>query len=189
MPIARTTPLLSRVEAHTINWYATGVPVGSAATSGRRDGARWAMIPSKYGPFEFSAITKRPSWRWPNGAKLAFWICANIEVFHLDTAMPNDSQERPTGREAIPMVRQWAQRDFGNRVGVWRMMDVLRKHGVRASAATNSEICLHMPVIVEEMVKLDWEIMGHGKTNTHRVNEISPEQEQGMVREVFDVIE
>jgi allantoinase len=147
------------------------------------------MIPSKYGPFEFSAITKRPSWRWPNGAKLAFWICANIEVFHLDTAMPNDSQERPTGREAIPMVRQWAQRDFGNRVGVWRMMDVLRKHGVRASAATNSEICVHMPVIVEEMVKLDWEIMGHGKTNTHRVNEIPPEQEEAMVREVFDVIE
>src|SRR3984893_10535525 len=143
--------------------------------------ARWcevAMNPSKYGPFEFSAIAKRPSWRWPNGAKVAFWICANIEVFHLDTAMPNDSQERPTGREAIPMVRQWAQRDFGNRVGVWRMMDVLRNYGVRASAATNSEICVHMPVIVEEMVKLDWEIMGHGKTNTHRVNEIPPEQEE-----------
>ena len=147
------------------------------------------MNPSKYGPFEFTGIAKRPKWNWPNGARLAFWVCANIEVFHLDTAMPNDSQERPTGREARPMVRQWAQRDFGNRVGVWRMMEVLAKHGVRASAATNSDVCLHMPLIVEEMVKLDYEIMGHGKTNTHRVNEIAPEQEEAMVREVFDVIE
>src|SRR5262245_5788584 len=147
------------------------------------------MKPRKYGPFEFSALPKRPKWNWPNGAKLAFWVCPNVEVFHLDTAMPNDSQERPTGREAIPMVRQWAQRDYGNRVGIWRVMEVLAKHNIRASAATNSDICRHMPVIVEEMLKLNWEIMGHGKTNTHRVNEIAPEQEQAFVREAFDTIE
>jgi len=147
------------------------------------------MNPRKYGPFDFSALPKRPKWNWPNGAKLAFWVCPNVEVFHLDTAMPNDSQERPTGREAIPMVRQWAQRDYGNRVGIWRVMEVLAKHNIRASAATNSDICRHMPVIVEEMLKLNWEIMGHGKTNTHRVNEIAPEQEQAFVREAFDTIE
>jgi allantoinase len=147
------------------------------------------MNPAKYGPFEFSAIAKRPNWTWPNGARLAVWICPNIEVFHLDTAMPNDSQERPSGREAIPMVRQWAQRDYGNRVGVWRMMEVLSKHGFRASAATNSDVCMYMPVIIEEMVKLGYEIMGHGKTNTHRVNEIPPEQEEALIREVFDTIE
>ena len=147
------------------------------------------MKPQQYGPFEFSALPKRPKWSWPNGAKLAFWICPNVEVFHLDTAMPNDSQERPTGREAIPMVRQWAQRDYGNRVGIWRVMEVLAKHDIRASAATNSDICRHMPVIVEEMLKLDWEIMGHGKTNTHRVNEIAPEEERVFVKEAFDTIE
>jgi allantoinase len=145
--------------------------------------------PRQYGPFPFSGISKRPAWHWPNGARVALWITPNIEVFHLNTAMPNDSQERPSGREPIPMVRQWAQRDFGNRVGVWRMMEVMAKHGVRGSVALNSDICTHMPEIVEACLKLDWEIMGHGKTNTHRVNEVPPETERAMVREVFDVIE
>ena len=87
------------------------------------------------------------------------------------------------------MVRQWAQRDYGNRVGVWRVMDVLEKYGIRASAATNSDMCRHMPVIVEEMVKRKWEIMAHGRTNTHRVNEISAEEEQAYVKGVFDTFE
>ena len=147
------------------------------------------MQPQQYGPFAFSGIAKRPKWNWPNGAKLAFWICPNVEVFHLNVAMPNDSQERPTGREAIPMVRQWAQRDYGNRVGIWRVMEILNKHGIRASAATNSDMCRHMPVIVEEMVRLNWEIMAHGRTNTHRVNEIKPEEEQAYVKDVFDTFE
>src|SRR5687767_569274 len=124
-----------------------------------------SMQPQQYGPFAFSGITKRPKWNWPNGAKLALWICPNVEVFHLNVPMPNDSQERPTGREAVPMVRQWAQRDYGNRVGIWRVMEILDKHGIRASAATNSDLCHHMPVIIEEMVRLKWEIMAHGRTN------------------------
>ncbi|MBJ3778524.1 polysaccharide deacetylase family protein [Acuticoccus mangrovi] len=146
------------------------------------------MKPAKYGPFEFSAIAKRPHWTWPNGKTLAVWLCPNVEIFHLDVPMPGDSQERPTGREAVPMVRQWAQRDYGNRVGIWRVMDVLAKHGMPGTAALNSDVCVYMPIIVEEMMKLGWEMIGHGRTNTHRVNEIPPEEERALVKEVFDQI-
>lgn len=147
------------------------------------------MTPGKYGPFPFSAISKRPIWKWPNGAKLAVWVCPNVEIFHLDTAMPGDSQERPSGRDSTPMVRQWAQRDYGNRVGIWRVAEVMSKHGVRGSVAINSDVCTHMPVIAQELVGLGWEMMGHGRTNTHRVTEIPPEQEEALVCEVFDTIE
>lgn len=147
------------------------------------------MQPRKYGPFDFSPIAKRPPLKWPNGKKIAVWICANIEIFHLDVAIPGDSQERPTGREALPMVRNWAQRDFGNRVGVWRCFEVMSKHGMRGTAALNSDVCVHLPVIVEEMLKLKWEMIGHGQTNTHRVNEIAPEHERALVRATFDTIE
>lgn len=147
------------------------------------------MKPSKYGPFDFSGIDERPPLKWPNGAKVALWVVPNIEVFHLDTALPGDNQNRPVGSEKTPMVREWAQRDFGNRVGVWRVMRVLEKHGIRATVALNSDICEHMPSIVHAAGKLGWEFMGHGCTNTHRVNEIPPEEERAMIKTTFDTIE
>lgn len=147
------------------------------------------MKPRKYGPFAYSAIARREPWKWPNGARLALWICPNIEIFHLDVPMPGDSQERPSGKEKVPMVRQWAQRDFGNRVGVWRVFETLERHGIRGTAALNSDLCEPMPEIVDECVRLGWEIIGHGRTNTHRVNEIPPEEERALVRTVFDTIE
>ncbi|MBB3148545.1 peptidoglycan/xylan/chitin deacetylase (PgdA/CDA1 family) [Phyllobacterium trifolii] len=147
------------------------------------------MEARKYGPFPFSSITKRPAWKWPNGSKLALWVVPNIEIFHLNVAMPGDSQERPKGGDAIPAVRQWAQRDYGNRVGVWRMLNVMAKHGVRGTVALNAEVCLDMPEIIEACGAAGWELMGHGRTNTHRVNEIPPAEEREMVRSVFDIIE
>ena len=147
------------------------------------------MQPGRYGPFPFSGIDERPPLKWPNGAKVAFWVVPNIEIFHLDLAMPNDSQARPSGREPVPMVREWAQRDFGNRVGVWRVMRVLERHGMRATAALNSDLCEAMPSIVRRAADLGWEFIGHGMTNGQRVNEIPPEREAELVRTVFDTIE
>ena len=145
------------------------------------------MKPSPYGPFEYSPIIKRSPLKWPNGAKIALWVIPNVEIFHLDVPMPGDANERPKG--ATPMVREWAQRDFGNRIGIWRIMEVLQRHGVRGTVALNSDVCHHMPVIVEECLKLDWELMGHCRTNTQRVNEVPPETEEAMVTEVFDTVE
>src|SRR6516162_8809615 len=65
-----------------------------------------------------------------------------------------------------PSVRAWAQRDYGNRVGIWRLMDVLSKHGIRASPTLNSDICDHHPQIVRAAIELGWEILGHNQTNS-----------------------
>ncbi len=146
------------------------------------------MEPRSYGPFPFTPINRRPKISWPNGARVALWVIPNIEIFHLDNPMPGDSNERPGtgGRSRTPMVREWAQRDYGNRVGVFRVMEVLERHGIRATVALNSDICAAHPEIIEDAVKLEWEFIGHGKTNTHRQTEIEPESER---QHVFDVIE
>lgn len=147
------------------------------------------MQPNRYGPFPFEPLPHRQKLRWPNGKRIALWVVPNIEIFHLDVPMPGDSQERPKGGEPTPMVRQWAQRDYGNRVGVWRMMDVMAKHGVRGTVSLNSDVCIHMPTIIDACLELDWELMGHGRTNTHRMNEIPPDTERQHIKEVFDTIE
>ena len=78
----------------------------------------------------------------------------------------------------MPSVRAWAQRDYGNRVGIWRIMEVLQKHGVRASPTMNSDICDHHPQIVRACVELGWEILGHNETNSRWLNQMEPDEER-----------
>ena len=148
------------------------------------------MQPQRYGPFEYIPIHRRPKLHWPGGARVALWVNPNIEFFGLDDVMPGTVNERvPREHARVPNVRNWSLRDYGNRVGVWRIMQTLTRYGIRASAALNSELCVHHPEIIEEACRLGWELMGHGQTNALRLNEMSPEQERDAIFEALDLIE
>ncbi len=148
------------------------------------------MTPRRYGPFPYVPIHRRPRLEWPDGARVALWINPNIEFFALDDVMPGNVNERVAREHAkVPNVRNWSLRDYGNRVGVWRLMDVLTRHGIRASAALNSEVCREHPEIVEEAVRLGWELMGHGQTNALRINEMDGERERAAIFDALAVIE
>ncbi|MCX7197349.1 MAG: polysaccharide deacetylase family protein [Proteobacteria bacterium] len=146
------------------------------------------MKPTPYGPFPFSPINRRPPYALPGGARVALWVIINVEFFGLDTPMPGDSNERPKPGDHTPMVRHWAQRDYGNRVGIYRMMDLLQKHGIRATVALNSSMCDHHPEVVEDCTKLGWELMGHCRTNTERNTEVPRDQERAMIAGSLDRI-
>ena len=144
------------------------------------------MEPRVYGPFPYTPITRRPKIVWPGGARLAVWVIPNIEFFSLKEPLAGFSRD-PKG--PAPSVRAWAQRDYGNRVGIWRIMEVLAKYGIRASATVNSDICEHHPEIIEEAVKLGWELLGHDKTNTERLTDVAPERERQHIHDVLARIE
>ena len=148
------------------------------------------MKPSRYGPFPFSPITQRPRYVLPGGARIAVWVIPNIEFFGLDDPMPGNQNERiPREQAKIPMVRNWAQREYGNRVGIWRVMETMERHGFRGTVALNSDICDWQPQIIDAAMKLRWEFMGHNQTNAIRLNEMPPEQEKASIRETLDRIE
>ncbi|HEY1719803.1 MAG TPA: polysaccharide deacetylase family protein [Magnetospirillaceae bacterium] len=148
------------------------------------------MQPRKYGPFDYIPIRDRPRLKWPGGAHVALWVNPNIEFFAFDDVMPGNNNERVSREMAkIPNVRNWSVRDYGNRVGVWRIMEVLSRHGIRASAALNSAVCDHHPEIIREAVRLGWELMGHGETNALRLTEMAPESERGSINAALDKIE
>jgi peptidoglycan/xylan/chitin deacetylase (PgdA/CDA1 family) len=143
------------------------------------------MEPRDYGPFPYVPINDRPKLRWPNGARLAVWIIPNIEFFPLTRGIapsPYDSHA------TAPSVRAWAQRDYGNRVGIWRIMDVLSKRGIRASPTLNSDICDHHPQIVKAAVELGWEILGHNETNSLWLNQMAPEEERPSIARTLSKI-
>src|SRR5258708_2312094 len=148
------------------------------------------MTPHRYGPLTYVPITRRPKLTWPGGARVALWVNPNIEFFGLDDLMPGNLNERvPRENARIPNVRNWAVRDYGNRIGIWRIMEVLTRHGIRASAALNSEVCDHHPEIIEEAGRLGWELIGHNQTNALRLTEMDAEGERDAVRATIDRIE
>ena len=143
------------------------------------------MGPRDYGPFPYTPINDRPKLKWPNGARLAVWIIPNIEFFPLTLGIAGSPY---TSHAPVPSVRAWAQRDYGNRVGIWRIMDVLSKRGIRASPTLNSDICDHHPQIVKAAVELGWEILGHNETNSLWLNQMKPEEERPSIARTLSKI-
>lgn len=127
--------------------------------------------------FPYQAIIDRPPVRWPNGARVALWVIPNIEHFHVEIGNP------------APDIRNHSRRDYGNRVGVWRIMEVLQKHDVRGTVALNAEVGRYYPRIVEEATRLKWELMGHGLTNSVLLSGLDKEKEAGVIAETREVIE
>ena len=96
------------------------------------------MKPRPYGPFPYSPIVDRPPLRWPNGARVALWVIPNIEFFALNEKIPPDAGGGGPMMPA-PDVPRWSIRDYGNRIGVFRIMDVLDRFGIRGTVALNSD--------------------------------------------------
>ena len=80
---------------------------------------------------DYSPITDRPIIKWPNNARIAFWVAPNIE--HYEYMPPPDGVRNPWPRVPHPDVQQYSSLEFGNRVGFWRVLEVLDRYGIRCS--------------------------------------------------------
>lgn len=132
--------------------------------------------------YDYDPIVARRKIEWPNKAPVAFWICPNIEYFHIDK--PILESPNPT----VPEISAYSLRDYGARVGVFRMMEVFDKHGIRASVLLNSDACDRYPFIIEEGMKRNWEWLGHGITNNLRLTSYPKDDEIEVIRKVKDTI-
>ncbi|HWG04951.1 MAG TPA: polysaccharide deacetylase family protein [Beijerinckiaceae bacterium] len=140
------------------------------------------MKPQRYGPFPYSPIIDRPVLKWPNGSRLAVWVVPNIEFFPLNELIKGEAPETPD-------IFPWSRRDYGNRVGVFRLMDVLAKRQIRATVALNSEICLEHPRIIERGCELEWEFMGHNESNSRPTSKYGKKDERHVIGNVLKTIE
>jgi peptidoglycan/xylan/chitin deacetylase (PgdA/CDA1 family) len=132
--------------------------------------------------YDFSPIDQRKSYAWPGGKRLAFYVAINIEHFAFGAGLGMD----PANRGGPQNQRNFAWRDYGNRVGVWRLFDMLDQLGLPASILLNSMVCEHYPEIIERIKRRGDDVLGHGRTNA--------EQHRGMwesdeARAIADVTE
>jgi allantoinase len=141
--------------------------------------------PQEQDRYAYSAIVDRKPLRWPDGARVAVWVIPNIEHFLFDR--PSTSVSAVTA-SLVPDVLNYSWRDYGVRVGIWRMMDIMEKHGVRGTVALNSDVCRHYPRIIEAGKQLGWEWMGHGNNNSTLINRQSEDEERQLIKSVIDTI-
>jgi allantoinase len=141
--------------------------------------------PPEHGRFPYSAIVDRPTLRWPNGARVAVWVIPNVEHYLFDRGgIPLSSA---TARLS-PDILNYGWRDFGVRVGIWRTIEAMERHGFKGTVALNSDVCERYPRIIEAGNQLGWEWMGHGTNNSVVFNDQPEDEERALIRRTVDAI-
>jgi len=111
--------------------------------------------------YDWSMLAERPPVRWPGGKPLALWINLTLEHFPLD---PKGEGFKPHGSMLMPWpdLRHYTLRDYGNRVGVFRVLDALNARGLCASAAVNGELAVRYPALLRALASRTGELIAHG---------------------------
>jgi allantoinase len=138
-----------------------------------------------HGRYNYSPITARPDYRWPNGTRLAAYIALNLEHFSFGEGL--GAQLVPSGG-LEPDVLNYAWRDYGNRVGVWRMLAEFERLGLPVAVLVNSEIYTYCPEVMEAFRKRGDEVVGHGRTNSERQSNMKRNEEAQLIQEVTATI-
>ncbi|MDY7574387.1 polysaccharide deacetylase family protein [Actimicrobium sp. CCI2.3] len=135
--------------------------------------------------YDYLPYNERPKITWPNGARVAFWVAPNIEFYELD---PPKNPSRAAWARPTPDVLNYSYRDYGNRVGFWRMLEAMKRCNMRGSVSLNVAVCEHHPEVIRACVDNGWEFYSHGTYNTRYLTGMSIEQERAVIQDSIDTI-
>lgn len=142
--------------------------------------------------WDWSPIVKRPVLQWPGGARLA--VCLLVDLGHyewspLPGAFDPPTHVPPHSLNPYPDYVTVTFREYGHRIGIFRMMEVLDRHGVRASVPMDAYTADHYPNLVDACLRRDWELVGHGVTQRQAITSLmSEEDERNYIRTSIEAL-
>lgn len=143
--------------------------------------------------WDWSPITRRPVLQWPGGARLA--VCLLVDLGHYEWAPPPGAFDPPThvpphSLNPYPDYVTVTFREYGHRIGIFRMMEILDHYGVRATVPMDAHTAEHYPQLVDECLDRRWELIGHGITQRQAITSLmSEEQERVYIRDSIDSLQ
>ncbi|MDP6830818.1 MAG: polysaccharide deacetylase family protein [Alphaproteobacteria bacterium] len=137
--------------------------------------------------YTWSQLHERPNVAWPNGARVALWVVTQLQWFPMDMkpAVP------VPGGMARPYPDSWnyTLRDYGNRIGVFRLFKVLDKLGIKGSVAMNSALAEMVPYLVEQVNRRGWELIANGLDMGHpHHGDMDRDEEAALIRGVLETL-
>lgn len=145
----------------------------------------WNVVEEIEQRVPFSPIIERPPFVLPNGARIAVWVVPNVEHYEYQPAEVR--VRNPWPRMPHPDVMGYGGRDYGNRVGLWRMLEVLDKYTPRCSVSLSMSVVEMYPEIFEAMQARRWECLCHGMFNTRYVWNYTVEEETALIAACTDI--
>ncbi len=127
--------------------------------------------------YEWSMLQDRAPVRWPGGKPLALWINISIQHFPLSGEKPRVA---PPGALTMPYpdLRHYTLRDYGNRVGIYRLLQVMERFGASPSLAISGALAERYPPLLERLARTPYEWLGHGwNMLSMHAGEVDPEVE------------
>lgn len=146
----------------------------------------YGMDHDRYG---WSMLHRRAPVEWPGGAQVALLIVPALEWFPLD--MANQPFAPPGAMStAYPDLRHYTLRDYGNRVGIYRIRDALAARGLKATAAVNAAVAVRYPSLMRAAAAAGWEVMAHGLDMDHlHHGGMGRETERALIATTLDRLE
>lgn len=134
--------------------------------------------------FSYSALPARPQYSWPGGSRLAVYVTVNVEHFPygVQSGPDLDRPTQPWGQ------RSWLWREYGNRVGAWRLLGLFDELELPVGVIANTAIYDHCPEVLAAHLKRGDELIAHGRNQAERQIEMPLDQEREMIREVTETI-
>ncbi len=147
---------------------------------------RYGMDHERY---DWSMLPDRPPVVWPNQARVALWVVPALEWFPLNMG---GVPFKPPGamQTAYPDLRHYTLRDYGNRVGIFRIMKALEKHGIRPTVAVNAAVAVRYPSLIKECTQRGWEIMANGLDMDHlHHGGLALDDEKKLIANTLDILQ
>ncbi|HSI41932.1 MAG TPA: polysaccharide deacetylase family protein [Xanthobacteraceae bacterium] len=133
-----------------------------------------------HGRYDYSPITNRPDFCWPNGARLALYIAVGIE----DYAFGQGRTEDILPGSPQPDLVNTSWRDYGNRVGAFRLFDCLADYGISPAVLLNTAVYDSAPAVIAAARAIGAEFIAHGHLNSDCLAGMEPQQEIAYIRAV-----
>jgi allantoinase len=137
-----------------------------------------------HGRYDYSAIRYRPAYDWPDEKRLAVYLAINLEHFAFGEGL--GAELAPGGPQ--PDVLNYAWRDWGNRVGVWRLLDLIDGLRLPASVLVNSGIYAHCPAVMDAFRARGDEVVAHGRSNAERQGVLDRSEEARLIADTTQAI-
>ena len=142
--------------------------------------------------YDWSPIVTRGALRWPDGARVAFCVVVNLD--HVEWRPPENSYESANlagglAPRPFPDYARLSHREYGHRVGSFRVLDVLDRHGITATVAMDAMTAENYPYLVQHCLNRGCEVIAHGISVSRMITgDMSEQQERQYIRESVEAV-